>query len=225
MSGSVESYHVTSMIEGWASDDYLMLLSTDEAKAASERYGIADLLPGYRIIGLRGWDDFIVEGQNGDSFTLPTVPCEAGELARHHVPACDKLIADDRFTGRVKWYITPVKFGGDPAARENLTWISLLQHADAVRWWNALYRDVARKKPTSRRLRDAVRFHDDSGRHSVRLTAPEYNRARLRRGKREHTHLPSKLPREEIVLSQFLGISDDCVGGLSETLAYALTYA
>lgn len=64
------------MIEGWAGDDYLMLFSTDEAKAASERYGIADLLPGYRIIGLRGWDNFIVADQTGGTFTLPTVPCD-----------------------------------------------------------------------------------------------------------------------------------------------------
>ena len=133
------------MVEGWAGNDYLMLFSTDEAKAAAERYAIADLLLGYRIIGLRGWDDFIVEDQKGDTFTLPTVPCEAGELARYHVPSCDKLIADDRFTDRVKWYITPVKFGGDHAARENITWISLVQHADAVRWCNALYREMAQK--------------------------------------------------------------------------------
>jgi len=116
--GSAESYHIGSMIEGWAGDDYLMLFSTDEANAASERYGIADLLAGYRVIGLRSWDDFIVEDQNGDTSTLPTVPCDAGELARYHVPAIDNLVADDRFTGRVKWYITPVKFGGDAAARE-----------------------------------------------------------------------------------------------------------
>ena len=114
-----------SMIEGWAGDDYLVLFSTDEAEAASERYGITDLLPGFRILGLRGWDDFIVEDEHGATFTVPTVPCDRGELARFSVPECNQLIPDDRFTGKVKWYITPTKFGGDPAATENITWISL----------------------------------------------------------------------------------------------------
>ena len=122
------------MIEGWAGDDYVMLFSPDEAQAASERYGIADLLPGYRILGLRGWDDFIVEEDDGETFALPTVPCDKSELARFSPPGRDQLIPDDRFTGKVKWYVTPIKSGGDPAARENITWISLSQHAEAVRW-------------------------------------------------------------------------------------------
>ena len=111
------------MTEGWAGDDYVMLFSTDEAQAASERYGIADLLPGYRIVGLLGWDDFIVEDQNGDTFTVPTVPCAGSELARFRIPKGDELVPDDRFTGKVKWYITPTKFGGDPAVHENIAWI------------------------------------------------------------------------------------------------------
>lgn len=136
---------MSSMTEGWAGDDYVMLFSPDEEQAASERYGIADLLPGYRILGLRGWDDFIVEDDDGETFTLPTVPCDRGELARFSPPGRDQLIPDDRFTGKVKWYVRPIKFGGDPAARENITWISLSQHAEAVRWWNATYRDLRHK--------------------------------------------------------------------------------
>ena len=133
------------MTEGWAGDDYVMLFSADEAQSASERYGIADLLPGYRIVGLRGWDDFIVEDQNRDTFTLPTVPCEGNDLTRFRLPERDQLIPDGRFAGKVKWYVTPIKFGGDPAAQENITWISFSQHAYAVRWWNTAYRDLKRK--------------------------------------------------------------------------------
>jgi hypothetical protein len=134
-----------SMIEGWSGDNYLVLFSGDEAQAASERYGITDLLPGFRILGLRGWDDFIVEDEHGATFPVPTVPCDRSELAHFSVRECTQLIPDDRFTGKVKWYTTPTKFGGDPAAAENITWISLSQHGDAVRWWNTVHRELKRK--------------------------------------------------------------------------------
>jgi hypothetical protein len=130
------------MIEGWNGDNYLVLFSGEETQSASERYGTAALLPGYRIVGLCGWDDFIVQGENGDTFTLPTVPCDFEELARFQVPGAHELVPDDRFAGKIKWYITPIKFGGDPTASENMTWLTLAKHADAVRWWNTLYRDV-----------------------------------------------------------------------------------
>jgi hypothetical protein len=53
------------MTEGWCGDDYLVLYSDAERQPASERYGIADLLPGFAIIGLRSWDDFIVQDSDG----------------------------------------------------------------------------------------------------------------------------------------------------------------
>ena len=134
------------MMEGWAGDEYLVLFSAEESKAVPERYGVTDLLPGFRILGLRGWDDFIVEDEHGVTFTLPIVPCDRNELARFKLPECDQLIPDERFAGKVKWYITPIKFGGDPKARENITWIPLSQHGDAVRWWNARYRELRRKE-------------------------------------------------------------------------------
>jgi hypothetical protein len=130
------------MTEGWNGDDYLMLFSGEEAQSASERYGIAALLPGYRIVGLHFWDDFIVQDENGDTFTLPAVPCDSAELARFQVPPADELVPDDRFAGKVKWYLKPIKFGGDPRASENTTWVTLAEHADFVRWWNDLYRDL-----------------------------------------------------------------------------------
>ena len=55
-----------------------------------------------RIVGLRGWDDFIVQDGSGDSFALPTVPCDATDLIRYRVPSSNGLIPDDRFAGKVK---------------------------------------------------------------------------------------------------------------------------
>jgi hypothetical protein len=51
-----------------------------------------------------------------------------------------RLEADEKLVGKIKWYITPIIFGGDPAAEENMTWLTPEKHAEFVRWWNDLYR-------------------------------------------------------------------------------------
>jgi len=94
------------MTEGWNRDDYVVLFSGRESHSATERYGIAALLPGYRIVGLRGWDDFIVQDEMGDTFKLPTVPYDHKELVPFQVPASDELVRDNRFAGKVKGYVT-----------------------------------------------------------------------------------------------------------------------
>lgn len=40
----------------------------------------------------------------------------------------------------------PIRFGGDPAAKENMVWLSLAEHAEAVKWWNKFYRDTFAKQ-------------------------------------------------------------------------------
>jgi hypothetical protein len=35
-----------------------------------------------------------------------------------------------------------MNFGGDAAIGENVTWVSLKEHAQLVRWWNDLYHSV-----------------------------------------------------------------------------------
>ena len=47
------------MREGWLEKDYLVLFSGPESSEASLAYRIQAYLPGYQILGLRGWDDFI----------------------------------------------------------------------------------------------------------------------------------------------------------------------
>src|SRR5205085_3177788 len=54
----------------------------------------------------------------------------------------EKLVSDLRFKGKIKWYLTPLVFGGDPKTGDNLTWVSHEEHAELVRWWNAKYRDL-----------------------------------------------------------------------------------
>ena len=49
------------------------------------------------------------------------------------------LTPDPRFAGRIKWYVQPVAFGGDPTHEANILWVGHEQHGELVRWWNDLY--------------------------------------------------------------------------------------
>jgi hypothetical protein len=53
------------MREGWYGEEYLVLFDASEVSEASVRYDIASSLPGYEVLGLRGWDDLIVRDTAG----------------------------------------------------------------------------------------------------------------------------------------------------------------
>ena len=134
------------MREGWVGDDYLILFEADELQDASARYSFSELLPGYMLRGLRNWDDFIVDDNAGHLFTVSTVPTRKAQLETFHLPGIDKIwTADERFTGKIKWYLKPLVFGGDPSSPENQTWVSHEQHAQLVRYWNNLYGSMSGK--------------------------------------------------------------------------------
>ena len=131
------------MRQGWHGDEYLVLFTDREATAASDGYGIADMLPGYQLVGLRGWNDFIVRNSDGGKFTVPTVPCDPKYLQPYQLPAPQsELTPDERFTNRIKWYTTPIAFGGVPNLGENVTWVTHDQHVKLVGLWNKQYRDL-----------------------------------------------------------------------------------
>jgi hypothetical protein len=103
------------MTEGWYGDEHLILFDGAEVASASERYAIAQFLPGYRVIGLRGWDYFIVQDSVGRIYSVASVPIVATHLLPYSLPPAGfGLTPDDRFTGKIKWYVTPTVFGGDP---------------------------------------------------------------------------------------------------------------
>lgn len=134
---------MASMREGWHDNDYLVLLSDQENSDASRGYEIQKFLPGYQIVGLRSWDDFIVRDASGGVFTVPTVPMDPQYLAAWTPPPDSaQLIPDLRFTGQIKWYTKPIVFGGDPNDPSNTLWISREQHMQLVTWWNLKYREV-----------------------------------------------------------------------------------
>ena len=131
------------MIEGWQEEDYLILFNEEEAWFASTRYQIEGLLPGFQVLGLRGWDEFIVRGPEGSTYAVPTVPCISSELVPFRLPdESTQLVEDNRFTGKIKWYVTPIVFGGDPGGGDNQIWVSHDQHQQLVSWWNEQYRRV-----------------------------------------------------------------------------------
>ena len=136
------------MLEGWCNDDYWSLCEDQkEAESLTAIYGLADYLPGYFIIGLKGWDDFIISNREGQHFLVPTVPLEGGKLAPFSFPATSlRLESDDGFKGKIKWYVKPIRFGGDPTAKENMAWLSQNEHVQAVRWWNKFYHETSAKE-------------------------------------------------------------------------------
>jgi hypothetical protein len=138
------------MIQGWNNDDYLILFDEqNEAVKMAERYTVTSSLPGYALIGLKSWDDFILRDAKNQHFTIPIVPLDLQYLQIFNFDLnSSKLLVDQRFTDKIRWFIKPIAFGGDPNAETNTSWITINQHIEAVKWWNQLYRDVKLKKPS-----------------------------------------------------------------------------
>ena len=131
------------MREGWLGEDYLVLFSAPESSEASRAYGIKEYLPGYQILGLRGWDDFIVQDATGVVHTVPCLPIDSEHLSQWTLPPSSAVLESDlRFTGKIKWYIKPLIFGGDPSDPANMDWVSHELHIELVVWWNPKYREL-----------------------------------------------------------------------------------
>jgi len=131
------------VIEGWYGSDHLILFNEAEIASASDRYAVSQFLPGYKVIGLRGWDDFLLQDSSGATYCAPTVPAVAAHVSAYALPSAGaKLSPDDRFQGKIKWYVKPIVFGGDPQSQENIIWVSHDQHAQLVKYWNGLYRSL-----------------------------------------------------------------------------------
>ena len=136
------------MLEGWHNGDYLVLFDEAEITAASDRYQISQMLPGYQILGLRGWNDFIVRDAAGYTYSIPAVVPDPRRLSPFALPSDQTdLKGDDRFSGRIKWYVKPLLFGGSPDLGENATWVSHEEHVQLVRWWNGKYRELKAQSP------------------------------------------------------------------------------
>jgi len=136
------------MREGWYKEDYWALCEDQkEAEQLTALYEVARYLPGYFIVGLKGWDDFILTDRESHYFTVPTVPIDKANVEPFNFPVeLLRLESDDKFTKKIKWYVKPIRFGGDPSAKENMAWLSQDQHVQAVKWWNEFYYDTFLRK-------------------------------------------------------------------------------
>ena len=131
------------MREGWHKDRYLILFDPEDIAAVSDRYQISHVLPGFEIVGLCDWDDFLIRDKTGHTFFVPTVVPQLAHISPFTLPD-DRtaLTADLRLAGKIRWRITPILFGGSPDSRENQTWVSHGQHGQLVRWWCEKYLDL-----------------------------------------------------------------------------------
>ena len=63
------------MKEGWHNDDYLILFEGSEIEEKEKDYEIDRFLPGCRLLGMVGWDYFLVmDRENQKVFRVPTIP-------------------------------------------------------------------------------------------------------------------------------------------------------
>ena len=136
------------MKEGWHNDEYLISFEDIEIEEKEKQYEIGRLLPNHRLLGIIGWDDFLVmDRTNQKLFRVPTVPIAQKEKREWpHSVDLAALKSDERFQGKVKWYTKPIIFGGDPNPGENLIWITHEDHIKAVKYWNQIYLDVTAKQ-------------------------------------------------------------------------------
>ncbi len=114
-----------------------------EALDITRDYDLQNYLPEFIILGLKSWDDFILRRVDGAIFSLPTVPLVPAHLSPFQIDFdLTVLKPDPKFRGKIKWYIQPIIFGGDPLSDANITWANFEQHAQLVRFWNKRYRDM-----------------------------------------------------------------------------------
>jgi len=137
------------MNEGWFGDDYLILFADSELDAAGDRYGISRWLPGYELLGLRGWDDLIVSDGAGQTYSIPAVPIDPAYLVPFSIPKKGAILEHDhRYAGKIKWYVKPIVLGGSPTDEENIIWINHAQHGQLVNYWNRVYWEIKNRGPS-----------------------------------------------------------------------------
>jgi hypothetical protein len=130
------------MNEGWLGGEYFILFTPAESEDVSSKYAMETFLPGFTVVGLRDWDDFLVRDASGQGFSIPTVPVDPKHMQSVVLPEHSaKLEMDGRIAGKIKWYLKPLVFGGD-ASEANANWVTHEQHQQLVAFWNKQYRAI-----------------------------------------------------------------------------------
>lgn len=128
--------------EGWFDEQYFILFSPDEYEKAGSLYRLSEEIGPALVVGMRGWDDLLIRGADGESFSVPMLPMSQSLIARCSISGHEDLEPDPGVEGRYRWYVKPLLFGGDPACSSNITWVDQKQHRDLVLWWNQKYLEL-----------------------------------------------------------------------------------
>ena len=94
------------MNEGWLDEEYLILFNASEIESTTLRYGLPRFLPGYEVVGLRGWDDLILRDSAGQTYTVPSVPIDTKYLEPYSIPEGNPD-PEELLSGKIKWYVQP----------------------------------------------------------------------------------------------------------------------
>lgn len=89
-------------------------------------------------MGRTDLDGLAIRAEHIQRFVLP-----ANELTLEH---------DRRLHGLIKWYVTPLVFGGDPSLGENVIWVNIETHFALVTFWNDKYDEATTAGDQNRRL-------------------------------------------------------------------------
>lgn len=130
------------MKSGWHQNIHYNIFTEEEALCFYTKYNIDNYIPEYRLIGLIGWDDFIIS-KNNEFYKIPTVPIDLKYCEK--LPILDlsiKLTEDSRIKNLIKWYIKPIVFGGNPEAQDNVEFIDIEKHCQYVNFWNKKYFEI-----------------------------------------------------------------------------------
>ena len=145
------------MKEGWHDNDYLILFEDQEIQERGKAYGLDRRLPGHILFGLRNWDDFLIINEEDDRiYCVLTVPARMVERRLWDVDI-GRLQREERLEGKIRWYLKPIVFGGDPNLRSNTVWVDHQTHAELVCYFNQLYDDNLKKKQSEQT--DALNSH------------------------------------------------------------------
>ena len=142
--------------EGFVGEIYLRLYRLLELPALNQAYEVGRYLPGYTMFGSTGGGEgYFVEHKHGTLLRIPMIPMllEFSEVVGRSLPEFLKtaasgkrrLEADTDTIGLELHEIKPIVFGGDPEDPQNKTLLSPPKHAEAVRHWNQIFRDLRSK--------------------------------------------------------------------------------
>jgi len=122
----------------WVDDIHYNLFEEEEHLLIS-KYKIDLYISGYKLIGLIGWDEFLLE-KDKKYFKVPTVPIDINNLEEiSDICKLNELTNKESIYDKIKWYTKPIVFGGNPKDEKNIIWVDIEQHIKLVTFWNNKY--------------------------------------------------------------------------------------